>query len=223
LVRRYKRFLADVECADGRVITVHCPNPGSMKGTDAPGSAVRCSTSDNPQRKLPQTLEMIRVGRIWVGLYAARANQLARLALERGAVPGLAGYQTVRSEVAAGEGSRLDFLLSERPGDGRKAWVEVKSVTLAERGTARFPDAVTARGRRHLETLMRLRGEGHRAALLYCVQRADCDAVAPADDIDPEYGETLRRAAAAGVELFAIGCRVRGDGIRLEKSLPVLL
>jgi len=223
LVRRYKRFLADVETEDGEIVTVHCPNPGSMKGTDAPGSLVRCSTSDSPKRKLRHTLEMIRVGRIWVGLHAARANQVARLALEQGAIPGLAGYGEVGREVAVQGGSRLDFRLDRHPADLRPAFVEVKSVTLAQGSRARFPDAVTARGRRHLEALAALRGEGVRAALLYVVQRGDCDSVEPADDIDPEYGRALRSAARAGVELFAVRARVLSDQIRLEKPLPVLL
>jgi len=194
-----------------------------MKGTDAPGSAVRCSTSDNPKRKLRHTLEMIRVGRIWVGLHAARANQLAGLALRRGAIAGLDRYGEVRGEVAVHGGSRLDFRLDGRRGDRRPAFVEVKSVTLAEGRRARFPDAVTTRGRRHLETLAELRRDGARAALLYVVQRGDCDTVEPADDIDPDYGEALRSAAAAGVELFAVRARVRARQIRLEATLPVLL
>lgn len=223
LVRRYKRFLADVETADGRVLTVHCPNPGSMKGTDTPGSAVRCSTSENPRRKLRHTLEMIRVGRIWVGLHASRANQVARLALERGAIPGLEGYGEVESEVTVHGGSRLDFRLRGHPTDRRPAFVEVKSVTLAEGRRARFPDAVTTRGRRHLEALADLHRDGARAALLYVVQRADCDEVEPADDIDPEYGRALRSAVRAGVEVFAVRARVRSEQIRLEEPLPVLL
>lgn len=223
LVRRYKRFLADVETADGRVITVHCANPGSMKGTDRPGSAVRCSTSDNPKRKLRHTLEMIRVGRIWVGLHTLRANQVARLALDRGALPGLEGYAEVVSEVRVPGGSRLDFRLEGRAGDARPAFVEVKSVTMAEGRRARFPDAVTTRGRRHVEALASLHRQGARAVLLYVVQRGDCDDVEPADDIDPEYGRALRQAARAGVEILAVGARVRASEIRLERMLPILL
>ncbi len=223
LLRRYKRFLADIELEGGEVVTVHCPNPGSMRGTDAPGSSVRCSTSDNPKRKLRHTLEMIRVGRVWVGLHAARANALAGLALERGVVPALAGYATLHREVAAGDGSRLDFQLRDHADDPRPAWVEVKSVTLAEGERARFPDAVTERGRRHLETLMQLHASGSRAVLLYIVQRGDCLSVEPAEDIDPRYAETLRAAAGAGVEILALGARVGARGVTLEKPLPVLL
>ena len=224
LLRRYKRFLADVETEEGRVLTVHCPNPGSMLGLQTPGSAVRCTTSEDPKRKLRHTLEMIRVGRVWVGLHTGRANQLAARALARGAVSGLEGYGEVRPEVAAGEGSRLDFRLSGHPEDPRPAWVEVKSVTLrAPDGGPRalFPDAVTTRGKRHMETLARLHREGARAVVLFVVQRADCDVVAPADDIDPDYGRALREAARAGVEVLAVGARVTARRIGVERMLPV--
>ena len=223
LVRRYKRFLADVELEDGETITVHCPNPGSMLGTRAPGSAVRCSTHDNPKRKLRHTLEMIRVGRSWVGLHAARANAVARGALEAGAYSPFASYTQVDREVSVEEGSRFDFRLSGHPRRPEPCWVEVKSVTLCEKRAARFPDAATARGRRHLEHLVSRHRAGDRAALLYIVQRADADSVSPADDIDPAYGETLRHAADAGVEVHALGARLRADRIVLDRILPVLL
>lgn len=223
LVRRYKRFLADVRLPDGREITVHCPNPGSMRGTQEPGSFVRCSTSDNPKRKLRHTLEMIRIGRIWVGLHAARANDVARRALDAGAYSPFSGYATITPEVKVAEGSRFDFRLSGGPGDRPSCWLEVKSVTLCSDRHARFPDAVTERGRRHLEHLMARRAGGERAALLFIVQRADADDVAPADDIDPAYGATLREAARAGVEIHALSARVTGAHIRLERVLPVLL
>ena len=222
-MKRYKRFLADVVFEDGREVTVHCPNPGSMQGTQAPGSAVRCSTSDNPKRKLRHTLEMIRVGRAWVGLHAAKANDAARRALEDGAYSPFAGYSTVRSEVKTDEGSRFDFLLEGHSTSDAPCWIEVKSVTLCAERHARFPDAVTERGRRHLEHLMARKAAGERAALLFVVQRADADDVAPADDIDPAYGRALREAARAGVEIHALSARVTADRIRLERVLPVLL
>jgi sugar fermentation stimulation protein A len=225
-VRRYKRFFADVETSDGRILTVHCPNPGSMLGFDRPGAAVRCSTSEDPRRKLRHTLEMMRVGRIWVGLHTSRANAVVAEALGVGAPAALAGYGRTEREVAipAGEKrSRLDFRLSDRAADPRPAYVEVKSVTLAERGVARFPDSVTERGRRHLEVLKRLHDEGARAALVFLVQRADCDRVEPADDIDPGYGQTLRAVARAGVEVFALGARVSSRAITVERELPVVL
>lgn len=223
LVKRYKRFLADVELPGGEVVTVHCPNPGSMRGTDRPGSRVRCSTSDNPKRKLAHTLEMIRVGRVWVGLHTLRANQLAARALEAGAVEGLGGYGRVAPEVKVGGGSRLDFELGGHARDGRRAFVEVKSVTMAEGRRGLFPDAVTERGRKHLEVLARLAAEGHRAVLLFVVQRGDCDSVSPAEAVDPAYAETLRRVAKEGVELAAVSARVSAARIRMEGMLPVLL
>lgn len=229
LVRRYKRFLADVLLPDGRELTVHCPNPGRMLGTQEPGSPVRCSTHDDPRRKLRHTLEMIRVGDVWVGLHAARANDVARAVLEAGAHAPLAGYAQIEREVASPDGSRFDFRLSSpveaHASAPRSAvcWVEVKSVTLCEGGRARFPDAVTARGRRHLEHLVERVRAGERACLLFVAQREDADSVAPADDIDPAYGRTLREAARAGVELHALSARVEPTGIALARVLPVLL
>ena len=223
LVRRYKRFLADVERHDGEIVTVHCPNPGAMLGLKRPGSAVRSSTSDNPKRKLQHTLEMIRVGRIWVGLHTLRANQLAARALAADAVEGLEGYPELRSEVAVGGGSRLDFALSGHRDDPRIAYVEVKSVTMRGGGSGLFPDAVTERGRRHMETLERLHRRGSRAVVLFVVQRADCCEVRPADDIDPAYGQALRRAARSGVEVLALRARVTARRISMEQMLPVIL
>lgn len=194
-----------------------------MIGTDRPGAQVRCSTSDNPKRKLPHTLEMIRVGRIWVGLHTLRANQLAARALAMGALAGFEDYANVEAEVKVEAGSRLDFRLREHTRGGLNGWLEVKSVTMAEGDRALFPDAVTERGRRHLEVLSRLHEAGERAALLFVVQRGDCEAVSPADAIDPAYGEALRAAQAAGVELHAVRARVTASRIQLEKTLPVLL
>jgi len=222
LIRRYKRFLADIELDSGEVVTVHCPNPGSMRGTSQPGSAVRCSTSENPKRKLKHTLEMIRVGRIWVGLHTLRANQVAAQALSAGTIPGLRDYPIVRHEVPTGH-SRLDFCLENHPHDSRKAWVEVKSVTMAEGSTALFPDSVSDRAKRHLETLASRVEAGDRAILLYVVQRADCLRVKAADEIDPEYAKALQLAHRAGVEIRAVQARVRATEIRLERTLPVVV
>ena len=226
LVRRYQRFFADVETEDGRTLTVHCPNPGSMRGCADAGSAVRCSTSDNPKRRLAHTLEMIRVGRAWVGLHTTRANALVEEALAARAIPALAEYTSWRREVSPGpsaEGTRFDFLLSGHARDPRPAWLEVKSATLAEGPLALFPDSVTARGRRHLEMLAKLRAEGARAFLLFVIQRADCDAVAPADALDPAYGRAIRAAAAEGVELLAVRARVSPRSIELLGPAPVRL
>jgi len=223
LLRRYKRFLADIETEAGEKLTVHCPDPGSMQGCAVPGAPVRCSTSDNPKRKLRHTLEMIRSGPIWIGVNTGRANHVVARTLEAGTLRELSGYRNHEREVVAVPGSRLDFRLTDHPEDPRVAWIEVKSVTFADRGTALFPDSVTLRGRKHVETLMRLRRGGARAALVYLVQRADCTRVAPADGIDPEYADTLRRAAKSGVEIFALGARVTGRAIRVERRLSVVL
>lgn len=227
LIRRYKRFLADIETRDGKQITVHCPNPGAMLGCSTPGAQVRCSSSDNPKRKLRHTLEMIRVGRSWVGLQPMHANRLVRGALEAGAIATLDGYRELRAEVGVevevhGR-SRLDFMLSDHPRKKEALYVEVKSVTLADGRIARFPDAVTARGRRHMETLAQLRSRGARAVVLFVVQRVDCDSMEPADAIDPAYGEALRKACANGVEALAVQARVTARAIHLERELPVQL
>jgi sugar fermentation stimulation protein A len=223
LLRRYKRFLADIETAEGEQITVHCPNPGAMTGCAKPGSQIRCSTSDNPKRKLRHTLEMIRVGRSWVGLQPMHANRLVKSALEAGAIEKLRGYREVRPEVKVHGGSRLDFMLSGHARRRKPLYIEVKSVTLAQEGVARFPDAVTTRGRRHMDTLAQLHKDGARAVVLFIVQRVDCNVMEPADAIDPDYASALRGAVAEGVEAIAIQARVTANAIHLERELPVRL
>lgn len=221
LLRRYKRFLADIETADGRRLTVHCPNPGSMLGCSTPGALVRCSTSVNPKRKLLHTLEMIRVGRSWVGVQPLHANALVARGLAAHAIERLSGYGEIQPEVSIGDGSRLDFRL--RGGRRRPAYVEAKSVTYADGGVARFPDAVTARGRRHMHALAGLREGGVRAVVVFLVQRVDCDAAGPADAIDPDYGEALRAAVRSGVEVVALQARPSARRLVLEGELPVIL
>ena len=222
LLRRYKRFFADVATPGGETLTVHCPNPGSMLGLLREGAAVRCSTSTNPARKLRHTLEMIRIGRVWVGVHTSRANAIAERALRAGAIRPFRGYRELRREVAAPGGSRLDFRLDAHP-RRPPLWLEVKSVTLAAGTRGRFPDSVTTRGRKHAECLAALRRGGERAALLFVVQRGDCELVEPADDIDPEYGQALRAARDAGVEVAAVRARVGPAAIRLERAVPVCL
>lgn len=223
LLRRYKRFLADVQTDAGETLTVHCPDPGSMRGCARAGARVRCSVHESPRRRLRHSLEMVRVGSVWVGVNTLLANRVVALALEAGLPARLSGYTRLEREVAAAPGSRLDFRLSGRRRDPRPLWLEVKSVTLADGRRGLFPDSVTERGRRHVETLAARARAGERAALVFLVQRGDCDCVRPADAIDPHYGRALRSAARAGVELFALGARVGARGITVERELPVQL
>jgi sugar fermentation stimulation protein A len=225
LVRRWQRFFVEVERAQsGEPLTAHCPNPGSMLGLLEPGARVRCSSSASPARKLAHTLEMIEVRGAWVGVHTGRANPLARAALAAGLLPELSGYAELRAEISPEPGSRLDFALAREARAAPDAWVEVKSVTLSrEPGLAEFPDAVTARGAKHAQLLARLAKRGARAVLLFLVQRGDCDAVAPADDIDPAYGRALRAAAAQGVLVRALRARPDARGIALGGEVPVLL
>lgn len=222
LLRRYKRFLVDVELGDGRRVTAHTPNTGSMRGCSEPGSAVYISRATRPGRKLDYTLQMIRVGRIWVGVNTLLPNALVHDAACRDAIPELAGYAAARREVKISDSSRIDLVLTPA-GDGAPCYVEIKNVTLVDGRTARFPDAQTERGRKHLRELERLAQEGSRAVIFFLIQRADCDRFQPADDIDPDYGRLLRRAAGGGVEALAYRARARRDGIRLEVRVPVLL
>lgn len=220
LLRRYKRFLADVRLEDGRELTVHCPNPGSMKTCSTPGSAVRISDSKNPKRKLPHTLEQVKSGRAWVCVNTALPNAIVASAVARGAIDALTGYPEQRREVSDGAGSRFDLHLA---GAGPPCWVEIKNTTLKEGREARFPDAVTARGTKHLEALMARVRAGERAVQLFTVSRADVSRFRPAWEIDPLYAETLARAADAGVEVFARAVRVRPAGLSLGAALPVAL
>lgn len=225
LVRRTKRFLADVKLDDGTLVTAHTSNTGSMLGCAEPGSAVYLSRSDNPKRKLAHTWEAVRVGRSWVSINTLLPNRLLRAACEAEAIPELAGYGEVRAEVPFGESSRVDLLL-EGPRDRRAAprcYVEIKNVTLADQGVARFPDAVTSRGQKHLRELMQVAAGGDRAVLLFFVGRTDCQAVGPADAIDREYGRLLREAVAVGVEVLPYGARFRRAAVELEGRLPLLL
>jgi len=220
LVKRYKRFLADVHLDDGTPVTAHCTNTGSMLGCNAPGSQVYLSEQPGKNRKLPYTWELIRVGRTLVGINTLAANRLAREGIESGVVKELQGYERLRPEVPTRPGSRLDFLL-ENP--GQQCYVEVKNVTLVVDGVATFPDAVSERGTRHLKELIRLRRRGHRAVLLFVIQRGPCPSFRPADEIDVEYGRWLRRAARAGVEIYPYRARVTVRGISLSEAVPLQL
>jgi sugar fermentation stimulation protein A len=221
LLRRYKRFLADVRLADGTETTVHCPNPGRMQGLAEPGLRVWLSRSASGTRRLPLTLELVEADGTLVGINTMHPNRIAQEAIAAGRVPALAGYARIRREVRYGERSRIDLLLED---DGRPpCHVEVKNVHLRRGDQAQFPDAVTARGARHLGELAALVAAGGRAMLLYVVQRADCSAFAVARDIDPAYAIAFERALAAGVESCCFRCRVHLSEITLESPLPMVI
>jgi sugar fermentation stimulation protein A len=216
LVRRYKRFLADVTI-EGREETAHCANPGSMLGLAEPGSRIWLSTSSNPSRKLRLSWELVESAGGLVGINTGYANRLAEEALRAGRIEALAGYGSLRREVAYGKGSRVDFLLEDA---GRPpCYVEVKSVTLKRGATAEFPDAVTARGTRHLRELIAMRQAGFRAVMLFLAQRGDCRRLTIAGDIDPAYEAALGQARQAGVEMLAYACEVDPSGIELAGKL----
>jgi sugar fermentation stimulation protein A len=224
LIRRYKRFLADVTLSDGREVTAHTPNTGSMMGCNEPGCRVWLRDSGNPKRKHPLSWELIEVDDgVLVGINTGLSNALVREAIEEGIIAELQGYTDIRAEVRYGsENSRIDLLLQGSATDP-DCYVEVKNVTLAEDGTGFFPDAVSARGTKHLRELMGMVAAGHRATLCFCVQREDVQQMAPADRIDPEYGRTLRDAVEKGVEVIAYRAHLSPAGVELAASVPVML
>ena len=222
LLKRYKRFLADVE-SNGETFTVHCPNTGSMKNCVVEGSPGWVSDSNNPKRKYRYTWEIATTP---AGALACvnthRANSLVVEAIENGVIEELEGYETLQTEKKYGsEGSRIDILLSSGE---QQCFVEVKNVTLeAKNGLGLFPDAVSDRASKHLRELIEVRENGHRAVLLFCVSHTGINAVSPADQIDPKYGETLREAVKKGVEVFAYKASITPNEIVLTSSIPVVL
>lgn len=221
LVERYKRFLADVRLEDGGLVTAHCANPGSMKTCLEVGGRVWLSRSPNPRRRLPYTWEIAEVGGAHVFVNPLSANRVVEEGLKTGVVAELGEFSVLRREVATGSKNRIDFVLEAAPG---LCFVEVKNVTLTlGGGRAAFPDSVTERGTRHLGELMRLRRQGHRAVLLFCVSRSDATSVQAARAIDPNYARALDRAAQSGVELLAYKCSITRRGVWLRRKLPVLL
>jgi sugar fermentation stimulation protein A len=217
LLRRYKRFLADIELEDGSQITAHTANTGKMQGLCVPGSEVFVSYHDNPKRKLAYTWELVRVGRRLVGVDPTRSNALLAEALRAGRINELQGYSQHQREVRRG-GSRLDFCLSEGE---RQCFVEVKTATLVRGEQVLFPDGVTSRGRRHLEELLACRREGHRAVICFVAQRAGLRSVGLADHIDPSYGRVFRDVLQQGVEAIAYASTVSRRGIRLARPLGI--
>jgi sugar fermentation stimulation protein A len=226
LLKRYKRFLADVTLEDGENVTAHCPNPGSMLGLNAPGSEVWLSPARNPERKLRYSWELVRFDGRLVGINTGHPNKLVEEAVANAAIAELGGYASVRREVRYGKNSRIDLLLA---GEGRPdCYVEVKNVTLkrdntSDGGPAEFPDSVTKRGAKHLVELSDMVAAGNRAVMVYVVQREDCDSFRLAGDIDPGYAEAFAAARAAGVEAICYTCKIGLDGIHIAAPLPISL
>ena len=220
LLCRYKRFFADVELDGGERVTAHVPNTGSMLSTKRPGSPVALSHHPDPKRKLAWTLELVRPEDAWVGVNTSRPNRLVEEAIAAGRLGPLRGYPDIRREVRYGERSRIDLLLE---GPRGRCYVEVKNVTYREGRRARFPDAVTTRGARHLAELERMVAAGHRGVALFLVNRADCASFGPARDIDPEYGRALDRAVAAGVEALAYRARNTLEESSIDRKLKIAL
>ncbi|MEM7443079.1 MAG: DNA/RNA nuclease SfsA [Pseudomonadota bacterium] len=227
LIRRYKRFLADIQLPDGKEVTAHCANPGGMIGLNMPGIGAYLSYHDKPSRKLKYSLELVRLDDgTFVGINTSHPNGLVEEAILDGTISELAGYGSLRREVKYGKNSRIDILLED---DGRPpCYVEVKNVHLtrpdsAHPTAAEFPDAVTARGAKHLREMSDMVAEGARAVMVYLVQRGDNDHFRIAADIDPAYDQALRDARDCGVEAVCYACQVSPACITVERSLPLML
>lgn len=220
LIRRYKRFLADCLLEDGREITAHVANPGSMLGLKDEGLRVWLEPNDDPKRKLKFAWRLVEhEGGHFTGVDTGVPNKMLKSALMAGEVTGLTGYDLVRPEVKYGENSRIDFLLT---GAGRRdCYVEVKSVTLSRQpGLAEFPDSVTARGTKHLGELANMAQAGQRAVMLYLIQRTDCTSMTLAADIDKKYAAAFSQATASGVEVLCFDCAISPQSVKLGRSLP---
>ncbi len=221
LLRRYKRFLADVALENGTCVTAHTPNTGSLKGCAEPGMPVWLRDTRDDRRKYRYSWELVESHPgVWVGIHTGLSNSLVKEGIGSGCIGPLQGYERVRSEVRYGqENSRIDLLLEarERPA----CYVEVKNVTLVEDGNALFPDAVSTRGQKHLRELISVARQGGRAVIFFCIQRSDAEVMMPADGIDPEYGRLLRQAVRSGVEALAWQARVAPEEIVLTRQIPV--
>jgi len=219
LVKRYKRFLADVELENGETVTAHCANSGSMLSVKEAGSTVWLSPSNNPKRKLKYTWELIEIAGHNVGINTSHPNKIVEEAILAGQIEELTGYEKLRREVKYGQNSRIDILLEDAAKPA--CYVEVKNVTLRRGDQADFPDAVTARGAKHLRELGDMVEEGHRAVMFYLVQRPDCTLMDIARDIDPTYDSELKTAIKRGVEVICYQCRVGTDEVVVDRPLPV--
>lgn len=217
LIRRYKRFLADIRLDDGTEVTAHCANTGSMSQVSTPGSRVMISHAANPDRKTRYDWQLIMVDGLWAGINTAVPNKLLREGFETGVIPEFAPYNTIRTEVKYGTGSRADALLN---GPCGIMYVEAKNVTLVEDGCALFPDAVTARGAKHLDELIRVVESGHKAAMFYLSQRMEADCIGPASHIDPFYAEKLREAVSSGVSVISWRAKITESEIVLDQPVP---
>lgn len=221
LIKRYKRFLSDIELASGEIVTAHVANSGSMMGLKDPGREVWLSPANNPKRKLQYTWELVDVGSSLVGINTSLPNAIVAEAIAASAIPELAGYEHLKREVKYGENSRIDIFLS----DDQKpdCYVEIKNVTLKrDKDWAEFPDAVTSRGTKHLRELSNMVQEGHRAVMLYLIQRQDCNGFSIAKDIDPEYANAFQQAIAAGVEILGYDCHISTKNIVIGARKPII-
>jgi sugar fermentation stimulation protein A len=226
LVQRYKRFLADVTLDTGETVTASCPNTGAMIGLSSPGMTVYVSTNDLPTRKYRHTLELVEANDAerltLVGINTGLPNRIVTEAIRSGQIASLAGYETLRGEVKYGSSSRIDMLL-EHPHQ-KSCYVEVKNVHLSRvRGAAEFPDSVTARGAKHLVELAAMVAAGHRAVMVYLVQRGDVDRFTLAEDVDPVYAAAFRRARGEGVEALAYVCSMSLAGIEVAAQIPIMV
>ena len=219
LIKRYHRFLADVTLTGGQVVTAHCPNSGSMKACSQPGRPVYLSFHDNPKRKLKYTWEMIKMPTSLVGVNTLVPNRLVKKSIEEERIRQLRGYNHIKSEAKVPGGSRLDLLLTK--GENEKCFVEIKNCTLVKDGIAYFPDAVTARGRKHLVELQKFVLKGNRCAMFFLVQRMDATAFTTADHIDPAYGKEFRKAKNNGVEVIVYDVVIDLNKIILGKKIPL--
>lgn len=215
LIRRYKRFLSDIRLDDGTIVVAHCTNSGSMKTCIEEGAEVYLSPAKDPKRKTKYTWEMIKINNQWVGINTMHPNLIAFEAIKSGQIPQLAGYKHIQREVKTGN-SRIDIMAQN---ESETCFIEVKNVTMKDGIYARFPDAVTSRGKKHLEELIQLKTEGIRAVMLYIIQRCDVSVFAPANSIDPEYTNTLIKAHQCGVEIIPIQVKVTPTEITIDREL----